>query len=89
MITLAIDTATEVCSTALIRDELLLAEYNLNAKRVHSEKLLMLIRSLCENTNTGLNQIDLIAISNGPGSFTGLRIGLATPKDWPILWIGR
>ena len=80
MITLAIDTATEMCSTALVEDDLVLAEYNLNAQRVHSEKLVVLIRSLCENTGIALNQIDLIAISNGPGSFTGLRIGLSTAK---------
>lgn len=77
---LALDTATEICSVAITENEQLLAEGSLNVNRAHSEKLMEFIRTLSDALHLTLDQIDLLAVSKGPGSFTGLRIGLASAK---------
>lgn len=77
---LAIETATEICSIAFTKNEQLIAECRLNVNRVHSEKLIPLIDQLSKDAQIDLNQLELIAISSGPGSFTGLRIGMAAAK---------
>jgi tRNA threonylcarbamoyladenosine biosynthesis protein TsaB len=77
---LALETATEVCSVAITENEQLLAEGSLNVNRAHSEKLMEFIRTLSDALQLSLNQIDLLAVSKGPGSFTGLRIGIASAK---------
>lgn len=77
---LAVDTATPMLTVALWDDGVILGEYNLNYKKAHSQKLMpMLERLLCE-TDVKLEQIDLFAAANGPGSFTGIRIGLSCIK---------
>ena len=86
MLTLAIDTATKVCSVALCRDGELLAEYNIHMGMTHSEGLLPQLEQLLKRTNTKKQDIDLIAVSMGPGSFTGLRIGLATAEAMAYSW---
>lgn len=80
MLVLAIETATEICSIAFAKNEQLIAECRLNVHRVHSEKLVPLIDQLSQDAQIDLNQLELIAISAGPGSFTGLRIGMAAAK---------
>ena len=80
MVTLGIDTATEICGIALIDGENLIAEMNLNIYRAHSEKLIESITQLMAMVNIPLIDIELVAISAGPGSFTGLRIGMAAAK---------
>lgn len=77
---LGIDTATKMCTVALCRDEKLLAEYSVNAGMTHSEGLLPQIDQLFKRTKTAKKDLALIAVSTGPGSFTGLRIGLATAE---------
>ena len=86
MLTLAIDTATKVCSVALCRDGELLAEYNIHIGMTHSGGLLPQLEQLLKRTNTKKQDIDLIAVSMGPGSFTGLRIGLATAEAMAYSW---
>jgi len=86
LLTLAIDTATKVCSVALCRDGELLAEYNIHMGMTHSEGLLPQLEQLLKRTNTKKQDIDLIAVSMGPGSFTGLRIGLATAEAMAYSW---
>ena len=86
MLTLAIDTATKVCSVALCRDGEITAEYNINMGMTHSEGLLPQLEQLLKRTNTKKQDIDLIAVSMGPGSFTGLRIGLATAEAMAYSW---
>ena len=86
MLTLAIDTATKVCSVALCRDGEITAEYNITLGMTHSEGLLPQLEQLLERTNTKKQDIDLIAVSMGPGSFTGLRIGLATAEAMAYSW---
>ena len=80
MIVMGIETATEICGVAISNDEQIIAECRLNLHRAHSEKLVHLIKNICENINIPLEKIDLISISKGPGSFTGLRIGMASAK---------
>ncbi|KJS88871.1 MAG: hypothetical protein JM58_00160 [Peptococcaceae bacterium BICA1-8] len=80
MIILSIDSATPVAGVALIDNNKILAENFLNTGNTHSEKLLPLIKQTLEGAKLELKNIDGIAVSIGPGSFTGLRIGLATAK---------
>jgi len=77
---LCLETATGVCSVALFRDEMLLGMKESSARNVHSSRLTMFIEALAKESGTALNELDAIAISMGPGSFTGLRIGVATAK---------
>lgn len=77
---IAIETATLVGSIAIIDDERVISELTLNVKATHSEKLMAAIDHLMELSGLTLNDMDGIAVSIGPGSFTGLRIGLSTAK---------
>jgi tRNA threonylcarbamoyladenosine biosynthesis protein TsaB len=69
-----------VCSVGLADKLDLRVERSLVESHIHSEKLLTLIQEMCQNQQLSLQQLDGIAISIGPGSFTGLRIGLSTAK---------
>ncbi|MBI1806696.1 MAG: tRNA (adenosine(37)-N6)-threonylcarbamoyltransferase complex dimerization subunit type 1 TsaB [Ignavibacteria bacterium] len=80
MIVLGIETATAVCGTALIEDRHVRAERSVEAPHVHSEKLMTLIDECLQSSGMELRDCDGIAISIGPGSFTGLRIGLSVAK---------
>ena len=90
---LAIDTATLVSSVAVATDKKLLAELTLQTKLTHSEVLMPHIEQILSMTKVKKNELDAIAVSIGPGSFTGLRIGLATAKtiayalDIPIIGV--
>jgi len=77
---LAIETATDVCSVALYDDNQMLAEYTLSIPRLHAEALPSLIENLFIYNGQKMDSIESIAVSVGPGSFTGLRIGLSTAK---------
>lgn len=77
---LAIDSSGLVASAALLADGVLLAEYTVDYKKTHSQTLLPMIDEIVRMTECGLDEIDAIAVSEGPGSFTGLRIGAATAK---------
>ena len=83
---LAIETATPVCSVALIKDETVLAELNLQTGNTHSGRLMPQIASLAEMTGTDPAEIEALAVSIGPGSFTGLRIGITTAKTLSYAW---
>jgi len=77
---LAIESSGNVASVAIIEDDIAVAEYSTNFKLTHSQTLLPMIDEIVSRTGTDLKTIDAIAISEGPGSFTGLRIGSATGK---------
>jgi tRNA threonylcarbamoyladenosine biosynthesis protein TsaB len=77
---LAIETATKVCSVALIEDGSLLGEATLNVPQVHVERLVISINDMLTNLHMDYAGLDAVAVSNGPGSFTGLRIGLSVAK---------
>ncbi len=77
---LSVDSSALIASAALCEDGKLLAEYTLNNKNTHSETLLPMIESLLSFFSLSVKDIDLFAVSAGPGSFTGVRIGAATVK---------
>lgn len=77
---LAIDTAGDTGSVALIEDDQLLGEYLFSGARTHSEKLLSMIDRLLTDHGCPVQRVDLIAVSSGPGSFTGLRVGISTAQ---------
>ncbi|MGM0601848.1 MAG: tRNA (adenosine(37)-N6)-threonylcarbamoyltransferase complex dimerization subunit type 1 TsaB [Bacillota bacterium] len=80
MLILGIDTSTEVLGLALADNKKIAAEYNLRLKRQHSEKLLPLIKEMFKTFDINPSQIEAVAVSTGPGSFTGLRIGITAAK---------
>lgn len=77
---LGIEASGQVASVAIINDDTVLGEYTINHKKTHSETMLPMIDEVVRMTETNLEEIDAIAVSKGPGSFTGLRIGSATAK---------
>jgi tRNA threonylcarbamoyladenosine biosynthesis protein TsaB len=77
---LAIESSSLVASAAIVEDDIMVAEYTMNYKKTHSQTLLPMIDEMCRMTEYDLENIDAIAVSAGPGSFTGLRIGSATAK---------
>lgn len=83
---LAIDTSTAVSSVAIAEPGRLLAEYTLLANNTHSERLMPHIIRLMEETNTVKGDLKAVAVTVGPGSFTGLRIGLTTAKTLAYAW---
>lgn len=80
MLILAISTSSKICSVALLEDENCIKELNIENQKTHSENLVPLIDELVKTTGKALSQLDLIACDNGPGSFTGIRIGISTVK---------
>lgn len=77
---LAIESSAVTASVAIIEDDSVLANYTINHKKTHSQTLLPMIDEICRMTETDVDDLDAIAVSVGPGSFTGLRIGVATAK---------
>jgi tRNA threonylcarbamoyladenosine biosynthesis protein TsaB len=77
---LALDSSGLVASVAVVEEEYTIAEYTVNYKKTHSQTLLPMLDEVVKMTELDLGSIDAIAISGGPGSFTGLRIGSATAK---------
>ncbi len=77
---LAIETSSKVCAVALAEDNKLIKEKIADDENTHSVKLMPLIDELLKETNTTIKDIDLFACGVGPGSFTGIRIGIATIK---------
>jgi tRNA threonylcarbamoyladenosine biosynthesis protein TsaB len=77
---LGIETATSVCGVALIRDGRLAAERWVDERYAHAERLFGFLDDVLEESGLGLRDLQGIAVSIGPGSFTGLRIGLSVVK---------
>ena len=77
---LSVDSSAVAASVAITEDSVLLAEYTLNNGNTHSETILPMIESALASLSLAVRDIDLFAVSNGPGSFTGVRIGTATVK---------
>lgn len=77
---LAIETSSKVCAVALAEDDKLIKEKIADDENTHSVKLMPLVDELLKETNTQIKDIDLFACGTGPGSFTGIRIGIATIK---------
>ncbi len=77
---LAIDTATQVAGVALLSENKLISESIINHQLNHSKKLMNTLDQMLENVELKYNDLDYLSVAIGPGSFTGLRIGLATTK---------
>ncbi len=76
----ALDSSGLVASVAVVENDNLIAEYNVQYKKTHSQTLLPMLEEIRVMTNLDVGTVDAIVLSAGPGSFTGLRIGSATAK---------
>ena len=77
---LALETATDVCSVALAQEDRVVAEVRLWRPRAHAERLVPMIEHVLGHARQNRAEIDVVAVSSGPGSYTGLRIGTSTAK---------
>lgn len=77
---LGVDTSSDICSVCLVENTIVIKELCLNNGKTHSENFVPLLKELLDTCNVGFKDIDLIAINKGPGSFTGIRIGISTIK---------
>lgn len=77
---LSIETSSDICAVCISENETKIKEITLSKGRTHSETLLPIINQVFEETNLTLNDIDLLVCDIGPGSFTGIRIGVSTVK---------
>jgi tRNA threonylcarbamoyladenosine biosynthesis protein TsaB len=77
---LSIETSTEVCSVALHEKSKLLAYYELFTEKSHSSALTLLVKNMIENTQKKLPDLQGVVLSQGPGSYTGLRVGTSVAK---------
>ena len=90
---LCLETATPVCSVALNENCCTIALRETEGQNAHSEKITNFIREVMETANIDYRQLDAVAVSKGPGSYTGLRIGVSTAKgicyaaDLPLMAI--
>lgn len=80
MLILSVDSSSSTATCALVKDDEILGEINLNNKKQHSVILMDLIDKILKEYDIDINSLDGFVISRGPGSFTGLRIGMATLK---------
>ena len=79
---LALESSATACSVALCEDEALIAQSFQNNGLTHSRTLMPMAVSLLDNCGTALDAVELIAVAAGPGSFTGVRIGVAAVKGY-------
>jgi tRNA threonylcarbamoyladenosine biosynthesis protein TsaB len=90
---LSIETSIAVCSIAIHEKGKLIALAELHQDNVHGSKLVPLIKSLLEQADYSISSLDAIAVAQGPGSYTGLRIGVSTAKglafahDLPLIGV--
>ena len=77
---LAIDTSSNICGVSILENTNLICQLDQNTGRTHSENLMPMIKQAFEQSNLTLKDIDLLVCDKGPGSFTGIRIGVATIK---------
>ena len=82
---LALESSAAACSAALCEDEELIAQSYQNSGLTHSRTLMPMVERLLENCGASLAEVDVVAVAAGPGSFTGVRIGVSTAKGlaWP------
>ena len=83
---LAIETSSLVSSVALLHEDTLRAELTIQARLTHSEQLMPYIADMLDKASVKKSQIDGVAVAVGPGSFTGLRIGLAAAQAMAYAW---
>ena len=86
MLILAFESSAKAASVALCRDGHLLSQYSQCSGLTHSRTLLPMAEDMLKNAELALQDVDLIAVAHGPGSFTGIRIGVSTVKG--LAWAG-
>lgn len=79
---LAIDTSSSAAGVALFKENRLMGEFVVNTAQTHSQKLMPIVDSLLNQTQTAMDEIDTYYVCEGPGSFTGVRIGIAAVKGF-------
>lgn len=77
---LSLETSTPICSIALHQNGALMGEKSLDVPGAHSEKLMGMIEALLDECGLSIGQVNAVAVSEGPGSYTGLRIGVSVAK---------
>lgn len=93
MLTLGIDSSASAASAAVVENGKLLGEFFVNTKQTHSQTLLPMVQGLLQTVGHSCNEVDVLAVSHGPGSFTGVRIGvacvkgIALPNDTPCVGV--
>lgn len=80
MLILAMESSAKAASVAMCKDGELLGQYFQRSGLTHSRTLLPMVEDLLRNTETELSAVDCVAVAHGPGSFTGVRIGVSTAK---------
>ena len=80
MLTLAFESSAKAASVALVRDGKLISQYSQCSGLTHSRTLLPMAEDLLKNAEMSLDMVDLFSVAHGPGSFTGIRIGVSTVK---------
>ena len=80
MLILGIDTSCATAGVSLTKDGIIISEISINDKNTHSVKLMPAIQMLFKNVGMSVSDIDAVAVVNGPGSYTGLRIGVSAAK---------
>ena len=94
MIVLALDACLDACSVAVVADGQALVEMSEPMRRGHQERLAVMVEAVMANAGRGFADLDRIGVTVGPGSFTGLRVGLAFAKglglalDRPVVGVG-
>lgn len=83
---LSVETSTPICSIALHRNGILIDSESLEVAGAHSEKLMTMIEQLLGRNQLQTELLDAVAVSEGPGSYTGLRIGVSTAKGLAFAW---
>jgi tRNA threonylcarbamoyladenosine biosynthesis protein TsaB len=86
MLILALDTSSVNGSVALLRDSVIVSQRAISAGEPYSGSLLRETKQLLDDTRISFEEIELFAVDAGPGSFTGLRVGLTTVKGWAEVW---
>lgn len=77
---LSICTSTMISTCTIMEDGEIIGDCNINQQKTHSESLVPMIKNMLDNLNIDISEIDLYVMAKGPGSFTGLRIGMTTGK---------
>ena len=80
MMILAMDTSATAASVCLAREDMIIGECFVNTALTHSQTLIPMIEQLCRDSGALISDVEAIAVNTGPGSFTGVRIGVAAAK---------
>lgn len=82
---LSVETSAVSASTAIFEDNVILGEFFNNTRQTHSQTLMPMLKALLDNCKININDIDVFAVSTGPGSFTGVRIGVSAVKGMAMV----